>query len=55
MFATACLSLMLDAGFMLAFGTLYVEIMMTFNTSRSEAALVQSVIMGVRLLVGKPL
>lgn len=53
MFITACLSMMLDIGFMFSFGTLYVDIMTTFNVSRSQAAMVQSILMAVRFGTGK--
>ncbi|XP_045176440.2 monocarboxylate transporter 1-like isoform X2 [Mercenaria mercenaria] len=51
-FITASLSMMLDIGFMFSFGTLYVNIMTTFHVGRSEAAMVQSILMAVRFGTG---
>ncbi|XP_045175480.2 monocarboxylate transporter 12-like isoform X2 [Mercenaria mercenaria] len=51
-FATAYMSMMIDVGFIFSSGALFVDIMTTFSTSRSEAALVQSVLMAVRFGIG---
>ncbi|XP_060600806.1 monocarboxylate transporter 12-like isoform X2 [Ruditapes philippinarum] len=51
-FVTACLSMMIDVGFIFSSGALFVDIMNTFSTSRSGAALVQSVLMAVRFGIG---
>lgn len=51
-FVSACLSMAIDVGFIFSSGALFVNIMGTYNTNRTEAALVQSVLMSVRFGTG---